>query len=796
MLVYKEDKMSGNTIIGKRKEAYRSAEKTLKRDRVMKDRFRELNAAIPPRKRKTPLTEEEIRNLRTKYISAITIVSERLDTFDTNLKNIKNNQAELKKSKAEYDYLSKLRKTMSKDLKVIDISIKEKKYPTVTQLYENSRADYIELDLSDAKKFGGGMSERLKISLDGEGGKKQDGFFTVSKKGKTLTASVNEHQQKMIDKYGEYAKRFCNSDGYLMMNVLVNYGRDICRKAMFRKDEMFLEGADPFELGMAKNKLKTFFKKLKIKDVTEIQKDICIRTIDQKITDPESYMAFLDLLGGTAKIDNALGIQKVAGINAVSKVDKRNSAMSMMAELIGCGKLVAGSKNLHVRDKATGKVFLGTFMENAEGVDSFSSKADDIKKMGGLTPNNLEGSIGLYRDTANLQILDWLCGNVDRHQGNMFYKFDDNGNVIGLMGIDNDACFGRRQSGAVQTGYHLENMMVIPEKTANMVMAMDQEQLKLMLYGYDLNNQEVNNAVKRLNELKAKLTADKEYFKDKPFGYVEQGRLKVVTDDELGRLSLFGELGFGVPLNDSKNIKQGSKNKNLFQTIAKMSINGSALTNGIMNLRENIFQNCANTHITARMEMNKLVTAMDESSRKTYNPSGAFNNVRNTLNDCMRSINNSAGMFIVQKHNGMVSVNEATVDMVMEKINTAIKGCDDYIATKDTVKIMKKSKTSNSYIRLKLANDSKKYLVSCKKALEEMVVKSNLMDEQAAKFPEIKKKGKKEAKEIRDKYEVEKQKMLGQMNKQPEVKQNGQQVQNASLKNDEEKKSVKGGMIK
>ena len=67
--------MSGNTIIGKRKEAYRSAEKTLKRDRVMKDRFRELNAAIPPRKRKTPLTEEEIRNLRTKYISAITIVS-------------------------------------------------------------------------------------------------------------------------------------------------------------------------------------------------------------------------------------------------------------------------------------------------------------------------------------------------------------------------------------------------------------------------------------------------------------------------------------------------------------------------------------------------------------------------------------------------------------------------------------------------------------------------------------------------------------------------------------------------
>ena len=194
--------------------------------------------------------------------------------------------------------------------------------------------------------------------------------------------------------------------------------------------------------------------------------------------------------------------------------------------------------------------------------------------------------------------------------------------------------------------------------------------------------------------------------------------------------------------------------------------------------------------------MNKLVTAMDESSRKTYNPSGAFDNVRNTLNDCMRSINNSAGMFIVQKRNGMVSVNEATVDMVMEKINTAIKGCDDYIATKDTAKIMKKSKTSNSYIRLKLANDSKKYLVSCKKALEEMVVKSNLMDEQAAKFPEIKKKGKKEAKEIRDKYEVEKQKMLGQMNKQPEVKQNGQQVQNASLKNDEEKKSVKGGMIK
>ena len=48
----------------------------------------------------------------------------------------------------------------------------------------------------------------------------------------------------------------------------------------------------------------------------------------------------------------------------------------------------------------------------------------------------------------NLQVLDYICGNIDRHPGNILYQFgkDKNGNVVlkGICGIDNDTSFGIR----------------------------------------------------------------------------------------------------------------------------------------------------------------------------------------------------------------------------------------------------------------------------------------------------------------------------------------------------------------
>ena len=84
-------------------------------------------------------------------------------------------------------------------------------------------------------------------------------------------------------------------------------------------------------------------------------------------------------------------------------------------------------------------VFDGIFMENADGTDFIALKSDDKRlKIKESEFNNRE----LLKSIADLQILDYICGNVDRHVGNMFIKFDNtNSKIIGVTGIDNDSSF-------------------------------------------------------------------------------------------------------------------------------------------------------------------------------------------------------------------------------------------------------------------------------------------------------------------------------------------------------------------
>ena len=47
----------------------------------------------------------------------------------------------------------------------------------------------------------------------------------------------------------------------------------------------------------------------------------------------------------------------------------------------------------------------------------------------------------LQRALSKLMIVDALCGQVDRHAGNVFIQTDGAGNVVGVVGIDNDLAF-------------------------------------------------------------------------------------------------------------------------------------------------------------------------------------------------------------------------------------------------------------------------------------------------------------------------------------------------------------------
>ena len=739
--------MAEKTIIGKRKEAYRSAEKKFKRDQEVKNAFTALNKAIPARKTKTAMTPEQMDKLRDEYKKVIDVLSKKMKSTKEKIigdpKVLKKPVSKEVRDKlnAEYDYMAKIRKTMSKDLKYVDHCIKDKKYPTVSQLYEGSRSDQATVDLSTAKRYGQGMSSRYRITVPGPDKKPVEGFFTISRKGKKYDDRVDELRRLIIDKYGEDAMDFFKGNGMTMIDVLM-CSNSYSRAAIFNKSKLHIKGLDVVDLSLERVYLKDVIinmsKDKKYKEVLDrntVSKSL--KAVDTYLKTPEKYKIFIEYFHGLAKLRNSMGINEELGVNNLSKIDKRNSAMSMVAEMLGCSNVIAKSKNLHVKDPKTGKVTMGTFMEKAEGVDFISTDPEDMEKFSNLTPSMVEGNIYLIKDIANIQINDWICGNGDRHMGNMLYKFDEAGRLTGIVGIDNDASFGKNNHGVILNGINLNNLGIIPKDTYDRLCNMNPEEFKVMLYGYDLSSEEVNKAVERLNQLKNKIEADKEYFKDKPMGYTEEGRIKVVTEDEMGMLSIVGELGKAVPYPDMKGKPQNGAYNNLFGMVRQIATQGYGAGKCVHDLRKEVYDSINEVNEIGREDLGDLIKKMDESQRKTYKPSELFMTIRNALDDCSRFVKMTGNILVDTDKYEFFRANNVNIDQLRDKLATASTTCDTYLAGKNKADIDKKSKTSNAYIRYNLVDESKKNIQKIISALDIIADKSQRMIDQNEKRHEM-----------------------------------------------------------
>lgn len=138
-----------------------------------------------------------------------------------------------------------------------------------------------------------------------------------------------------------------------------------------------------------------------------------------------------------------LDINQQAGISDNARVDQRNSAMSDVAALLGMSGIIAKATPMKIiRD---GQVIEGTFMEKAVGEDIGHLSKDSLMLQ--ANEDSFNHPTGL-KQLADMQILDYICGNIDRHDGNIMYQFEKNedGKVIltGICGIDNDSSFGTK----------------------------------------------------------------------------------------------------------------------------------------------------------------------------------------------------------------------------------------------------------------------------------------------------------------------------------------------------------------
>ena len=153
----------------------------------------------------------------------------------------------------------------------------------------------------------------------------------------------------------------------------------------------------------------------------------------------------------------SLGITEEGGM---ANMSRRNVATSRIAELLGLENLVAKSRTVDILDQATGQTIRGNLMDQAEG-----KEYDKVENA--ITENKIDS--GFIRDLTNLQVLDILCGQVDRHRNNMLYKTDDQGTVTGVQGIDNDGAFGTNTDVASAKNPYRKDLRVFDPETLEMI---------------------------------------------------------------------------------------------------------------------------------------------------------------------------------------------------------------------------------------------------------------------------------------------------------------------------------------
>ncbi len=109
-------------------------------------------------------------------------------------------------------------------------------------------------------------------------------------------------------------------------------------------------------------------------------------------------------------------------------IPKRNVAVSRMADALGMGNLVARAERMEVKDK-DGNVIHGVFMEKATGHDVSRLPEDDPLRELTDKPEILDDA-DLLPQLSDIQAMDYIVGNVDRHEGNLIYQMEEvNGEI-------------------------------------------------------------------------------------------------------------------------------------------------------------------------------------------------------------------------------------------------------------------------------------------------------------------------------------------------------------------------------
>ena len=387
-----------------------------------------------------------------------------------------------------------------------------------------------------ATTVGKTLSERKMITFLNEKGKKVSGLFTPARRDAVYMTLMLELDKIADMTAGKYAE---------ISDLLANVGKDskLPENSILKTSEFEIlytlmsniTDYDPTNHGYTvnTNKLKNYMAKLSHTSPGELVNRVGAGRIERVESLLNDYAT------------QVMANMEQAGISDDSRIDTRNAAMSAAADLFGMPNLVARSRpmKLTVRDKDGMPVELeGTFMLEAKGVDLNNLKTHPER----LTARSLEGTDGnALRQLADLQVLDFICGNVDRHMGNIFYQIDEKtGKLIGIQGIDNDCSFGEfvpEQGESRRRLAGLANMRCISASMAKKVTAMTPATLKYSLRGYGLTEKQLDAACRRLELTQKAIQESLDHpveGKNNGKPTFEKGKIRILPDDQFKNVDM------------------------------------------------------------------------------------------------------------------------------------------------------------------------------------------------------------------------------------------------------------------
>lgn len=197
-----------------------------------------------------------------------------------------------------------------------------------------------------------------------------------------------------------------------------------------------------------------------------------------------------------------------------SSIAERNVAMSRFASLAGCPNLLAQS----VKMKATihSQTDTGPAVEEAHGVFMDTAVGTDIDR---ATPDealqflNHTFTDEAIRQIADMQMIDAICSNADRHEGNLLYQMEKDGLttvITGVVGIDNDYSFSATKGPSIDDEhlFGLNSIQICTTSMAQKLSLMDRNAFDLTFNDVNLTPNEKDRAWKRVESAKERIATN------------------------------------------------------------------------------------------------------------------------------------------------------------------------------------------------------------------------------------------------------------------------------------------------